>query len=584
MKRKIYIPGFLIILIISLISCEDYLNRELSTDLSYNEVTKGYAYSRARVASIYTDLQSGFLYVDGAMMASASDEAEHTLETSDIQKFNYGSWNATSNPDNVWSAYYKGIRKANQFLVSADSINLDIYKYDPLPAQQAVYKSRLAEIKQWKYEVRFLRAYFYFELVKRYGGVPLLTSALSIDDNVNEIERKSLQECIQYISDECDSAAKVLPVVYSATDLGRATKGAALALKSRMLLYAASDLFNTTSWAGGYANPELISLSGDRQARWQAAAAAAKAVIDLAGTGYTMSTSGSSYNNLFSATTFSNNEVIFCRRNGGTNTFEKANYSVGYDLGQSGTTPSQNLVDAYEMKTTGKPISDATSGYDSLNPYLNRDPRLGMTVIFNNTTWKSRPIESWTGGRDGKGVTNATRTGYYLKKYVNEGLNLITNTTSVHSWVIFRLPEMYLNYAEALNESSPGHADIKIYVDKVRQRSGVAMPVLPTGLSQEQMRDRIRNERRVEFAFEDHRFWDVRRWMIAPEVLSAPLKGMSITMTSPANPTAVPPVPATFSYSKINVENRVFSPKMYFYPIPQNEIFISKSLIQNPLW
>lgn len=570
MKRKLYILGILTLPLLFLVSCENYLNRELSTDLTYQEVTKQYAYSRSRVASIYTDLQLGFLKCDGAMMASASDEAEHTLETSDVQKFNYGSWNATSNPDNVWSAFYKGIRKANQFLISADSINLDLYKYDPLPAQQTVYLSRLAEIKNWKYEVRFLRAFFYFELVKRYGGVPLLTSALNMDANIAEIKRNSLSECIQFIVNECDSAASVLPVTYSATDLGRATKGAALALKSRVLLYAASDLFNTPTWAGSYSNPELISLTGDRQQKWQAAAAAAKAVIDLAGTGYSLP----AYGTVFGTTTFSNAEVIFCRRAGATNTFEVANYSVGYDLGQSGTTPSQNLVDAYEMKTTGKGILEAGSGYNPLDPYANRDPRLGMSVIVNNTTWKSRPIEIWDGGRDGKGITNATRTGYYLKKYVNEGLNLITNTTSVHSWVFIRLAEIYLNYAEALNEAAPGNADIKTYVDKVRQRTGVAMPVLPAGLTQTQMREKIRNECRVEFAFEDHRLWDVRRWMIAESVLSAPLKGMQITKNTDG----------TFNYTVVNVENRVFEPKMYFYPIPQNEIFTATGLVQNPLW
>lgn len=133
---------------------------------------------------------------------------------------------------------------------------------------------------------------------------------------------------------------------------------------------------------------------------------------------------------------------------------------------------------------------------------------------------------------------------------------------------------MYLNYAEALNECSPGNANIKTYVDKVRQRNGVAMPVLPSGLSQDEMRDRIRNERRIEFAFEDHRFWDLRRWMITPSVLSTPLKGMQITRNEDA----------TFSYQVVDVENRVFESKMYLYPIPQNEIFISKALIQNPLW
>jgi hypothetical protein len=577
MKSKIYlIPGFLTLLIL-LISCEKFLQREFITDLTYKEATVSYTYSRSRLASVYTSLPIELLNIDGAMIASASDEAEHTLETSAVQKFNIGSWNAYSNPDDVWSASYKGIRKVNEFLISTDSINLDIYKLDPLPAQQAVYQSRLAEIKQWKYEARFLRAFFYFELVKRYGGVPIHTIAFSINDDFSNVQRNTLDSCIKFIVSECDSAASILPVTYGSGDLGRATKGAALALKSRVLLYAASDLFNTPSWAAGYSNPELISLTGDRTARWQAAANAAKAVIDLAGTGYKLVTS---YSSLFGPTGFNNTEVIFCRRINATNTFEKANFPIGYDLGQSGTTPSQSLVDAYEVKvnsTTSVPF-DWNNPAHAANPYATtgptaRDPRLAMSILTNNTTFSGRPVECWTGGRDGKGIINATKTGYYLKKYVNEGLNLLTNQTSVHSWIFFRYAEIFLNYAEALNEWQPGHADIKTYVDNVRKRTGVAMPVLPTGLSQVQMRDKIRNERRIEFAFEGHRFWDVRRWMTAPDVLSAPLKGVEITKTG-----------SNFSYNVIQVENRVFEPKMYFYPIPQNEIYICPKLLQNPLW
>jgi hypothetical protein len=136
------------------------------------------------------------------------------------------------------------------------------------------------------------------------------------------------------------------------------------------------------------------------------------------------------------------------------------------------------------------------------------------------------------------------------------------------------LAEIYLNYAEALNEYNPGHADIKINYDRVRTRTGVAMPVLPAGLSQAEVRERIRNERRVEFAFEDHRAWDVRRWMTAPATLGAPLRGINITKTGTT----------TFNYAPFVVEQRVFLPKMYFYPIPEGELNISKGLVQNPMW
>ncbi|MFN3490472.1 MAG: RagB/SusD family nutrient uptake outer membrane protein, partial [Emticicia sp.] len=462
--------------------------------------------------------------------------------------------------------------------VSTGKINLDPWKLDPSPSAQAVYNTNLASIRRWTYEARFLRAYFYFELVKRYGGVPIINNALSIEDDFSSIQRSSLSECLQFITAECDSAAAKLPLNAStapyvvASDLGRVTKLTALALKSRVLLYAASELFNNPTWAGGYANPALISLpAGDRTARWKAASDAAKAVIDAGA----LPTLGA-YKNLFN--TFNNAEIIFTRSNGASNQFERTNSPIGFNLGQSGNTPSQDLVDAYEVRVS------ATSAVKfnwndpvmAANPYANRDPRLGLTIAVNNSSFgtPARNLQIFTGGLDAKPIVNATKTGYYLRKYQIESLNLLNGNTGVHSWIIFRFPEIYLNYAEALNEWSPGNADIKKYVDIVRSRTGIAMPPLPAGLSQTEMRERIRNEKRIEFAFEDHRFWDVRRWMQGPEFLGKPLTGVEITRNSDN----------TFKYTPTKVEDRSFSPKMYLYPIPQSELNIAKGLVQNPLW
>jgi len=501
-------------------------------------------------------------------MASASDEAEHTLETSAIQQFNVGSWNAYSNPDDVWAQYYRGIYKANQYMVSADSVNLDVFRLDP--EQQEVYELYVKEIERWKSEARFLRALFYFELVKRYGGVPIITEAGSLDQDFSLVKRNTLEECIKFITDECDACAGLLPErAASFEDMGRATKGAALALKSRTLLYAASDLFNSSSWASDYANPELIVLSGDRQAKWQDAANAAKAVIDLARAGYSLA---NNYEDLFGPAGFNQSEVIFTDRDGNSNNFEIANFPIGYELGSSGTTPSQNLVDAYEDRT-GLPIKDPGSIYNPADPYSNRDPRLKATIVTNTSMFYNRPVEPFTGGLDGPPIAQASRTGYYLNKYVNQGLDLEAGQTSVHSWIIFRLAEIYLNYAEALNEYDPGNSDIASYVNRVRSRAG--MPGLSAGLSQDEMRERIRHERRIELAFEDHRLWDLRRWMEAEEVLSAPIEGVQITLN---------PADTTYTYQKVVVENRVFQPKMYLYPIPQSEIAIATGLIQNPIW
>src|SRR5690606_16635724 len=216
-----------------------------------------------------------------------------------------------------------------------------------------------------------------------------------------------------------------------------------------------------------------------------------------------------SYQTLF--TTFTSAEIIFARRQAANNTFEIANYPIGYDRGQSGTTPSANLVDIYEVTegSTAVPFDWGNPAH-AANPYANRDPRLAFSVLTNNVAFKGRNIEIWNGGLDGKGRDQATRTGYYLRKYIDPNLNLVNNTTSVHTWIFIRLGEIYLNYAEAINEADPGNTEIaKDYVDRIRQRPTVAMPALPTGLTQEQMRERIRQERQVELAFEGHRIWDV---------------------------------------------------------------------------
>ncbi len=576
MKKYIYV---LIVFAIGTFSACQKLDREFVTTIGQKEIEQSFGNVQSLLNAIYSDIPDGTLYIGGAaMMASATDEAEFTSETNSIQSFNSGSWNAINNPDLVWGNYYRGIRKVNQFLVSTGKINLDPWKLDPSPSAQAVYNTNLASIRRWTYEARFLRAYFYFELVKRYGGVPIINNALSVEDDFSSIQRSSLNECLQFITAECDSAAAKLPLNAStapyvvANDLGRVTRLTALALKSRVLLYAASDLFNNPTWAGGYANPALISLpAGDRTARWKAASDAAKAVIDAG----VLPTLGA-YKSLFN--TFNNAEIIFTRSNAASNQFERNNSPIGFNLGQSGNTPSQDLVDAYEVRVSATSAvkfnwNDPTM---AANPYANRDPRLGLTIAVNNSSFgtPARNLQIFTGGLDAKPIINATKTGYYLRKYQIESLNLLNNNTGVHSWIIFRYPEIYLNYAEALNEWSPGNADIKKYVDIVRTRTGIAMPPMPTGLSQAETRERIRNEKRIEFAFEDHRFWDVRRWMQGSEFFGKPLTGVEITRNSDN----------TFKYKPTKVEDRTFSPKMYLYPIPQSELNIAKGLVQNPLW
>ena len=568
-KINILLSSSIAVLLLS--SCNPILDREMILTMTEKQALESYDVAQKRVNGLYTYLPNGFSPVGGAMMAAASDEAEYSVASSSVHMFNNGSWNPLNNPDNVWTYYYQGIRQATLFLETADQINMERYKLDP--QNQADYEMRMANIERWKYEARFLRAYFYSELVKRYGGVPLANELMDMDTDYRNIPRNTLQECIDFIVDECGQVAPHLPAVYQASDMGRVTRGAALALKSRVLLYAASELFNNPVWAQGYERKDLISLSGtDRQTRWENAAKAAGEVLwgaDVAEAGYKLS---GNYQSLFRS--FSYNEIVLVRRNGYDNSFEKSNYPIGADQATGGTAPSGNLVDAYE--TTGGRTFTWKDPSMAARPYENRDPRFAATIMPNNSTFQGRPVECWEGGADGPDKNNASRTGYYLLKYVDPELKLLQGQSAIHSWIIIRLGEIYLNYAEAMNEAYGPDAK-GIYGKSAREavnevRGRVGMPDVVAD-SKEEMREKIRHERRVELAFEDHRFWDVRRWMTAPDDLNAPLKGVKVTRLSYNS----------FEYQSVEVESRSFKRSMYFYPIPQNELNIT-GWPQNPLW
>jgi hypothetical protein len=227
------------------------------------------------------------------------------------------------------------------------------------------------------------------------------------------------------------------------------------------------------------------------------------------------------------------------------------------------------------MRTSGKPITDPTSGYDPNNPYNNRDPRLDLFIIRNNSTFKGRAVETFEGGRDNLPTNlNSTKTGYYMQKFTIQtafwGVGAAINVR--RPWVIFRYAEVLLNYAEALNEAQGPVADVYSSVNQIRARVG--MPALPAGLSKDQMRERIQRERQVELCFEDHRFYDVRRWKLGEQLFNRTVSGMKITKTGTA-----------FTYTRFSVENRIFNEKMYRFPIPQAELNRApKNLKQNAGW
>ncbi|MFD2163992.1 RagB/SusD family nutrient uptake outer membrane protein [Paradesertivirga mongoliensis] len=554
--KKYYLYIYAIISVLAISCDKEFLDRKLDTNYGEEQVFSSYTPMRDFGIAIYTSLPEGFNRIDAAFLASATDDAVHSGTATTIQRFNNGSWGPFINPDDQWARLYTGVRKANFFLEKTVDYKNVLYRDTITAAGKTNYNNQINDIKWLRAEARFLRAYFYFELLKRYGGVPLILTTMSADESPRP--RNTFNECANFIVTEIDAINNELRNTWSdlnsGNQIGRATKGAALALKSRVLLYAASPLNNPAN---------------DLQ-KWVSAADAAKAVIAL--NRYSLL---ANYRDLFRS--MSNNEFIFERRYSASNNLERTTFPAGFDGAVGGINPSQNLIDSYET-TNGLPVN-ADPSYNSQNPYVNRDPRLLMTVIVNGSTYKGRPVEAWIGGKDGLGKPRATRTGYYLKKFADEGLDLSLNRTSNHAWVYFRYAEILLNYAEAMNEAygpdvTPAGYTLSARqaINLVRKRSSVNMPNVIAS-SQPEFREKVRNERRVELAFEEHRFWDVRRWRIG-QVFASPVYGMKILKNG-----------TSFSFEKTPVENRVFEDKMYLYPIPGAEIDkAGGSLTQNPQW
>ena len=498
------------------------------------------------VNSKYRDLGFGFNWNgDELMWASASDESlfshdygmwainkgEITPSNLAILGSGPSEYNGNMNP---WSKNYRYIRDANVFFNRIASVPMDS-----------------AQRRKLTGEMTFLRAFRYFDLVRNYGGVPLITTTFALGDNLVDVQRATLAQSIAFVVSETDKAAALLPL--SGTEAGRATKGAALALKSRMLLYAASPLYAGTNDA----------------TRWQAAALAAKAVVNLG-----IYQLYPNYQQLF--LTANNPEIILNRieaqQGDSFLNLERWNGPNGYG-GWGGNLPTQNLVDAYETMD-GQAITDATSGYNPQNPYANRDPRLYATVLFNGAPYRGRTVQVFRpgglDGPDGPEAFNTTLTGYYLRKFITESRSLGDAGGSPAPWIYFRLGEMLLNYAEAQNEAAGPDASVYNAINQIRAR--VSMPALPTGLTQAQMRERIRRERQVELAYEEHRYYDVRRWKIANTTENQPARGVTVTKDATGK----------LLYTYQTVQERRFGDRNYFLPIPLKETQANPKLQQNP--
>ena len=542
MKTILYITLF-----ISLLSCNhDLLDKQPIDRISGDVVWTDANLTTAFVTSKYRDLGFGFNWNgDEVMWASMSDEAmfKHdygvwAVNKSEISPSNLGilssgaaEYNGNMNP---WAKNYRYVKDANLFFE----------KIVGVPNLSSTQRNQLMG------EMKFLRAFRYFDLVRNYGGVPLITQTFTLTSDFSQTTRNTVQESVAFVVKEADEAAALLPATYPDADQGRATKGAALALKARMLLYAASPLYG-------------------RSGTWAQAATAAKAVIDLKQ--YSLYPD---YGQLF--LTPRNPEIILDRtQTTSTDSYlglERWNGPNGYG-GWAGNMPTQNLVDAYET-TAGKPITDASSGYDPQNPYVNRDPRFYATVLYNGVQYRGRAVETFLPGgkdsQDGPEPFNTSSTGYYLRKFINENRDFSASVGSQSPWIYFRLGEVLLNYAEAQNEAVGPDASVYDAVNQIRTRAN--MPALPTGLTQAQMRDRIRRERQVELTYEEHRYYDVRRWGIAQQTENQPARGVSITRDASGK----------LTYTYTSVQERRFAERNNFLPIPLKEVQANPKLTQNP--
>lgn len=483
-----------------------------------------------------------------------------------------------------WNSLYKNIRNCNLFF-------------------KRVHDNGLtgSDIDQLKGEVHFLRGYFYSWLLSFYGGVPVITDAYEIGDDMFT-PRNTLEETVDFIVSDLDSAAAVLPV---SGDKAKATKGAALALKSRVLLYAASDLFNShASWAPGYEHPELVSyMDNNRKERWLKAKDAAKAVIDLNSyklvgeKGFaTTEEAIKNYENIFIDNGNSEDIMLtyFDIVNANQSNFEcpafaKFNSPNGFH-GWGGNVPTQQMIDSYEMADGSKFSWDDPE--EAKNPYQNRDPRFYATVLYDGAYWKTRPDDvvgsdptgcvqtgyyeqrdgSYVAGLDTRSSSiddwNGTYTGYYMRKGVDPAVNQQYDYNS-KPFKQIRYAEVLLNYAECCIELGED-AEARRYINMIRQRAN--MPALSDDITGDSLRQRYRDERNIELAYEQNRFFDIRRWMIAPKVIKN-AQGIDIRH----NRNSSQPV-----YTIKEVQKRSWNNKNYLLPILLDEIQKNDKLIQNP--
>lgn len=538
----------------------DYLDYDETSGRTKEEAYAYFDNMNQMVAYVYTFLPVDFGRVSDAMMESATDNSVYTWENNNIYNINNGTWSALKQVDNGWN-FWDGIRSANSFLENFDPEVLERFEYNEN------YDEMIGKASMFMYEIRFLRAFYLFELAKRYGDIPLLTRTYQ-QDEINSVEKTPFAQVIDFIVQECSEIAPELPINHKDfwNETGRVTRGAALALKSRALLYAASP----------FHNPEKDLT------KWEKAAKAAYEVIKLNAYSLPKITADPLYSDLGGNEVLKSAQLIFERRNATKNsTFEARNQPMGYEGATGGNTPTQNLVDAYEMKD-GTPFSwenasHITNIYYDANGDPTRDPRLYLNVLTNGTSWLKQKVETYEGGKN-KILNGSTRTGYYLRKYMNPSVSLdpVKPNKLEHHYILFRYAEILLNYAEAMYEWKGADAtadECQLTARDALNLVRASADMKNVDATGDDFREKVRNERRIELAFEGHRFYDIRRWKIAGKEEVRNIYGVKITKSGDS-----------FSYEKVLLNKMYWNDKMFLFPFPQNEVYMNPNLGQNPGW
>ena len=565
-----------------LASCADILDKKPLTEISDNDLWSDPALLKAFVNSRYNQVG-----VNGAesMQSSIVDETELTwlrgcethnfarLSPTDLGRMN-GAWWGWDNRS--WSTKWTNISNCNIFFERVDNVGFT----------DETEKTNLVG------QVRFIRAFEYWDLIARWGAMPIITKSFSINDREEIVgqKRNTYKECIDFLVSELDQAAKELPANWSGDDYGRATSVAALALKSRILLYAASPLMNEDVKIPevGYTTPEPD--------RWQKAAKAATEALDAAQTaGYELynlnGDPSKNYQLIFMDNTAANKETLFARMGTSSadgesiSSCDQYNNPNGYG-GWGGNCPLQELVDAYEVVKDGVASKfDWNNPEEKANPYANRDPRFYATILYDGAKWMTRNVETYFdvdnngtiigGGKDtkyGNDSWNASPTGYNMKKFMDEGYALNSWNFCARNWIHLRMAELYLNKAEALFHTGDEEG-AREALKPVRQRAGMPA-VTATGAD---LLEAIKNERRIEFAFEEHRYFDVRRWKEAPKYFGSTVHAITIKK--------YPDGKKTYEVDKLRSDvggDRKWDDKMYWLPIPKSEMDKNPNLVQNP--